>query len=620
MQSKGAPKPITTYLIDLKGNLNVNKNFEGCNTGGNQLLCSGQSIFDMHSDNSEMLEVLHRALKGEQLTTEISLNSFTFIHSFTPMHDANGKLQSVIATCVDVTESKRTEEAVRKSEFRMRTLFNSADDAIFMMDNKTFTDCNPATLRIFQCTKDQIVGQTPYRFSPQYQPDGRTSEEAAMEKINAALSGKPQFFEWRHTHYDGTTFEAEVSLNRLDLDNEVFIQAMVRDVSERKRAEQENMRLALVANTTTNMVVIADGEGIIQWVNPAFTRVTGYTLDEAIGKVPGRLLRGERTDPEMARLMGEQIRSGKGFKDVEIINYTKTGEEYWASIEVVPVHDRNNNVVQFIAIESDISERKAIQQALVVRNDELSKANAELDRFVYSASHDLRAPISSLLGLIEVARLEKDVENMGHLLDLQKKSLLRLDRFINDIVDHSRNTRLNVESEPVIFEQIIHSIVEQLQFMENVSHIRRIISIKQEEPFYTSPTRLDLIFNNLISNAIKYADMRKEDPFLEVIITTNSSWAEIRVRDNGEGIPAEAQAKIFDMFYRASSRASGSGLGLYIVKEAIQKIQGTVEVISELGKGTEFIVSIPNLSNAYGQPIADSKIIEHLSKSSASQL
>jgi PAS domain S-box-containing protein len=610
MQLKEATQSITTYLIDEKGILSVNKNFEGSRTGVTRSLKSGDSIFHIYADHPQMIDLIHRAIKGEQITQEVSFNDVTFIHSFTPILDSKGKFQKAIGTFLDITESKKTEEAVRKSEFRLRSLFNSADDAIFMMDNKTFIDCNPATLRIFKCAKDQIVGQTPYRFSPFLQPDGRTSEEAAMEKINAALSGKPQFFEWRHTHYDGTTFEAEVSLNRLDLENEVFIQAMVRDVSERKRAEEENKRLALVANTTTNMVVIADGDGVIEWVNPAFTRVTGYTWEEAVGKIPGRLLRGKKTDPEIARMMGEKIRAGQGFKEVEIINYTKSGNPYWVSIEVVPVHDKNGKVVQFIAIESDISERKATQQALLDRNDELIKANTELDRFVYSASHDLRAPISSLLGLIEVARLEKDVDSMRNLLDLQKKSLQRLDRFIKDIVDHSRNTRLKVESEPVNFEQIIHSIVEQLQFMDNVSRIRRIISIKQQGEFYTSPTRLDLIFNNLISNAIKYADMRKEDPFLEVIITTNSSWAEIRVRDNGEGIPEEAQAKIFDMFYRASARASGSGLGLYIVKEAIQKIQGTVEVTSEFGKGTEFIVSIPNLYTVYSQGTAESPLIE----------
>src|SRR5258705_4899395 len=157
-------------------------------------------------------------------------------------------------------ELRKLDEIDQKNEFRFRTLFNSASDAIFTMDNRTFIDCNESTLRIFQCTREQIVGQTPYRFSPLMQPDGRSSEEAAMEKINGALAGKPQFFEWRHSRYDGIPFEAEVSLNRLDIGGEVFIQAIVRDITDRKQAEAENKRLAMVANTTTNMVIIADGE------------------------------------------------------------------------------------------------------------------------------------------------------------------------------------------------------------------------------------------------------------------------------------------------------------------------------------------------------------------------
>lgn len=221
-------------------------------------------------------------------------------------------------------ELRRLDEIERKDEFRFRTLFNSASDAIFTMDNRTFIDCNEATLRIFQCTREQIVGQTPYRFSPAHQPDGRTSEEAAMEKINAALGGKPQFFEWRHTRYDGTPFDAEVSLNRLDIGTNVFIQAIVRDISERKRAEEENRRLATVANTTTNMVVIADGEGKITWVNPAFTRITGYELQEVKGKKPGSFLRGPLSDPEISKMMGDKLRAGEGFKDVEIISRLNT--------------------------------------------------------------------------------------------------------------------------------------------------------------------------------------------------------------------------------------------------------------------------------------------------------
>ena len=544
------------------------------------------------------MHAFQQALHGEHVNLETTVNGFTFANSYSPLFDGQGQVTRVICVSFNITESKKTEDILRNSEFRLRTLFNSASDAIFTMDNKTFIDCNEATLSIFQCKRDEIVGQTPYRFSPANQPDGRSSEESAMEKINAVLQGKPQFFEWKHIRHDGTPFDAEVSLNRLDLDDEVYIQAMVRDVSERKRAEEENRRLAMVANTTTNMVVIADGKGLIEWINPAFTRTTGYTLEEVIGRKPSEFLRGPQTDVEVSAFIEEAIRSGQGFKDIELINYSKEGRPYWVSIEVQPIHDRAGNVVHFIGIESDISERKATQQLLLDRNEELIKTNAELDRFVYSASHDLRAPIASLLGLIEVARLEEDRNNIVELLELQQKSLLRLDRFIKDIVDHSRNTRTDVNSDSINFENLVHSVFEQLQFMDNVNKIQKRVSITQEGPFYTSATRLDILFNNLISNAIKYADLRKADPFLEIDISANAAWAHIRIRDNGEGIPSESLSKIFDMFFRASRRGTGSGLGLYIVREAIQKIRGTIEVKSEFGEGTEFVVVVPNLASS----------------------
>jgi PAS domain S-box-containing protein len=596
MQKILTDQPVVTFLIDNRGILTLSGEFDLSRLGLKSDHPANESVFKLYANNPTVIESIQRALKGEQLTHTITANGKIFSNSYSPLFDTQGNTLSVIGVSFDITESKKTEEVLRKNEFRLRTLFNSASDAIFMMDNRTFTDCNEATLRIFQCTKDQIVGQTPYRFSPALQPDGRTSEESAMEKINAALSGIPQFFEWRHIRYDGTSFEAEVSLNRLDLEDEVYIQAMVRDVSERKRAEEENKRLAMVANTTTNIVILADAEGKIEWVNPAFTRITEYTLEEVKGKKPGSILQGPESNCDVINLMRGRLSAGLGFKDVEILNYTKEKKPYWVSIEVQPIYDRAGKVIQFVAIQSDITERKATQQALLDRNEELVKINAELDRFVYSASHDLRAPIASLLGLIEVARLEKDITNIETLLDMQKKSLLRLDRFIKDIVDHSRNMRLSVESEPVNFDNVVNSTFEQLQFMENVNRLRKSISIRQAAEFYTSSTRLHIVFNNLISNAIKYADLRKDDPFLEITVEANETAAEIRIRDNGEGIPAESQSRIFDMFYRASGKGTGSGLGLYIVKEAIQKLNGTIEVESQYAKGTTFTVRVPNLA------------------------
>ncbi|MBU0492639.1 MAG: PAS domain S-box protein [Chloroflexi bacterium] len=151
----------------------------------------------------------------------------------------DGKQRTGIQSVVrDITERRQAEEAIRESETRYRTLFETANDAIFTMREDRFIDCNPKTLEVFGVTREQILGQPPYRFSPEFQPDGRDSKEKALEKIEQALAGKPQSFEWRHIRYDGTPFDAEVTLERVEIADQIFLQATVRDVTERKRLEQ----------------------------------------------------------------------------------------------------------------------------------------------------------------------------------------------------------------------------------------------------------------------------------------------------------------------------------------------------------------------------------------------
>jgi PAS domain S-box-containing protein len=202
-----------------------------------------------------------------------------------PILDEKRTLQDVVHIVRDITERKNAEEALKDNETKFRTLFEFANDTIFLMDNDIFIDCNQKTLEMFGCTREQIIGQPPYQFSPKVQPDGRNSKEKAQEKINAAINGQPQFFEWKHCRYDGTLFDAEIGLNTFKNKNKYFIQAIVRDITERKHRENKlrESEEGFKAMADASPLAIYVSAGIEQkaiYINPTFVQLFGYTLDE----------------------------------------------------------------------------------------------------------------------------------------------------------------------------------------------------------------------------------------------------------------------------------------------------------------------------------------------------
>ncbi|UTW62508.1 HAMP domain-containing histidine kinase [bacterium SCSIO 12741] len=240
----------------------------------------------------------------------------------------------------------------------------------------------------------------------------------------------------------------------------------------------------------------------------------------------------------------------------------------------------------------EISDKKI---RLEDKNAELTKLNGELDRFVYSVSHDLRAPLTSLLGLIDLTEMDcKDETTQGY-LGMMRTSVQQMDTFIEDILSFSRNRSQEVVVETIDIEGFIRELYEQNSFSLN-DQVDLSLSSEILTSFYSDKQRLRMIFNNLMSNAIRYRDLNKPITQIRAQIQVTEKEAFISLSDNGIGIDKAHQEKIFDKFFRASERSKGSGLGLFIVKEAVEKLNGGIEVKSELGTGTTFLVRIPNLN------------------------
>lgn len=228
-------------------------------------------------------------------------------------------------------------------------------------------------------------------------------------------------------------------------------------------------------------------------------------------------------------------------------------------------------------------------------NDELDKLNTELDNFLYSTAHDLRSPLASLSGLIRLMKLENTQDNFNTYLEMMQRSIERQEDFISQIVSYSKNKKLDIHPESLDLKEMIENIFQDNEFVTGGAQIQKFVGYKNDAPFYSDRNRIQVIFNNLISNGIRYADFSKEEQIIEMKIWISEAEAVIEYSDNGVGIAAHHLEKIFDMFYRANVQSKGSGLGLFILREAVHKLQGQVSVESEEKVGTTFTIKLKNL-------------------------
>ncbi len=394
--------------------------------------------------------------------------------------------------------------------------------------------------------------------------------------------------------------------NYLESSKNIVIQSITAAHEELAEKAVELKKLSLVASKTENAVIITDNRNNVEWVNDGFTRLTGYTLQEVMGKDQNILLSGAKSDKDVFGKMIETLSKKSAFSG-ELLQYKKNGSTFWAQISVTPIIEEDGIITKYIYIESDITERKEAEEKMAEFMEDLQKTNKELDQFAYVVSHDLKAPlraIGNLSSWIEEDLGEALKDDVRENFEILKGRVERMENLINGILDYSRATRRSGEESIVPVELLIKDTLELLSPPSNFK-----IDLDDDLPLvYTERTKLQQVFANLISNSIKHND--KAEGNVHISATETNDWYEFTVADNGPGIDKLYHDKIFVIFQvlQARDQKENTGVGLAIVKKIIDEMEGTIRIESDLGQGAKFIFTWPKKP----QPI-DTNVVVPLS-------
>ncbi len=392
---------------------------------------------------------------------------------------------------------------------------------------------------------------------------------------------------------------------------------MLIDITDRKKVEkilsESEIKYRQIVETAQEGIWLIDEDNKTTFVNNKLCEILGYTREEMMGQDIYFFM------DEDAKQMAVPLmkKKKKGYIGQTQFKYiSKSGKEVWTNISTNPLFDENGVYNGNLAMVTDITERRntgiklkklnkelAYQNKekenraaeLSLSNKELIKTNKELDRFVYSVSHDLRSPLTSILGLISfIEEDSREPDTLEH-VKMIRSSINRLDGFIRNILSYSQNNRTDLETQEIPIKKAINEIIDSVRNIKEANGISFKIDIDEQYPFYSNWHRFNTVLENLISNAIKYHKKEISGRYLKLTGTSDEEELKLNISDNGMGIASEFHDKIFEMFYRLPGTTEGTGLGLYIVKESIEKMQGSIEIESEKGVGTSFNIKLKNL-------------------------
>lgn len=506
----------------------------------------------------------------------------------------------------DITEKKRIERALNESESFTRGILSSLSAHLAVIDNKGDILAVNKAWNDFSLVNGEhnlartSVGSNYIDVCHKAIAEGDTISQEVLDGLRSVLNKEKPNFEIEypcHSKTDKRWFTMHVEPFGSESDKLVISHT---NITQLKIAEEQLENINIKLKEAQRIAKIGNWE-----FNPV-TKAVFFSdeiynileIDQASDKDLFKTYRSKclpKDYEKFDQLVSNAIQNREGYTIGYYIKPNENTLKYIQEIGEIVTDDIEGNVILKGTIQ-DITEDKMVNATLIQKNEELVKANNELDRFVYSASHDLRSPLTSLRGLIQIIEMGMDgmKDEDKKPFHLMTKTIDKMDKFIADILDYSINARTAIADEKIDLKSLIKSCWVDLEFMFIDYRPNSKLDIKQTADFVTDQKRVEIIINNLISNAFKYHDKNKTEHFVNITIFVDEVKATIIIEDNGIGINEKNIDKIFDMFHRATKLSTGSGMGLYIVKEALEKIQGTITVESELEKGTKFSVEIPN--------------------------
>jgi len=555
-----------------------------------------------------------------------------------PITNKNGLTVGMIGVVRDITYQKHAEEELRQNEIRYRLLFETAHDSIFLMDEDVFIDCNPKTLATFGCTKKDIIGKSPQLFSPPVQPDGSDSTLSARKKIQAALRGQNQIFDWKHQRLDGQLFDAEVSLNSITLEGKPYLQAIVRNVSKRKKSEGQlrkfsecllsfgpdpgnNINLLTklcgeILGASCALYNCLQGELICslgQWNTPpdyiTENNPQGHICYDVIAQNGNDIffvkdLPGTDyfiTDPNVAQF-GLKTYIGK----VVQLNGQAIGSLCAVFREDYIPDAADKYFVSLIASAIGVEEaRKQAQDKIFEFTEELKESNIAKDKFFSIIAHDLKGPFNAIMGFSDILTSEWSdftEEEKQHFIRNIHSSANNTFRLLENLLEWAmtQTGKFPFNPAPNDLSILVNDAVIFLREQAEKKQIKLFTAVNFGTMVMADENMIRTVFRNLLSNAIKFTHPGGQVKIFAHEVAaphTDQKMIEVSVIDNGVGIAGDILPKLFriDEKIRSTGTANekGTGLGLILSRELIEKNHGRIWVESEQGNGSRFYFTLP---------------------------